>query len=71
MKKNQPVIIRFFVYPTINYHHHAQPYYYGGGRGFLGNLLSGSTLPTSKLLIHDTVKLITNRMAKYFIILND
>ena len=42
-------------HPTINYHHHAQPYYYGGGRGFLGNLLSGSTLPTSKLLIHDTV----------------
>ena len=42
-------------HPTVNYHHHAQPYCYGGGRGFLGNLLRGSTLPTSKLLIHDTV----------------
>ncbi len=40
--------------PTVNYHHHLQPNYYGG-RGFLGNLLSGSTLPTSKLFIMSDV----------------
>ncbi|XP_063412081.1 uncharacterized protein LOC134694904 [Mytilus trossulus] len=33
---------------TINYHRHVTPYSYGG-RGFLNNFLSGSTLPSMAL----------------------
>ena len=32
---------------TVNYHRHVTPYSYGG-RGFLNNFFSGSTLPSSK-----------------------
>jgi hypothetical protein len=34
---------------TVNYHHHVQQPYSYGGRGFLGNFLSGSSLPTCEL----------------------
>lgn len=35
------------VQQSVNYHHHVRPYGYSG-RGFLDNLLSGSTLPSCK-----------------------